>query len=330
MTETNNVLIWQQKYWDLLCRYSKQKRLPQALLITGAKGLGKHQLANQFAHALLCSNPQATGFNCGLCDACLLIKADTHPDLIYIKPEEEKTTISIKQIRQLVTDANLKPQFEGYRVAIINPADVMTPSASNAFLKCLEEPNERTLFVLITDKPSKLPATIISRCQKLALTLPERELMLDWLNGQGIHDSQETLLNLVGRSILTAQQITDDTLLKQRTDCFNDWMAIAKHKGYPAIISVKWQKLPETVLLNWLISWITDLIKCAAGSDHEQLCNRDMTSPTQELAQRLNLKGFYGLYDQLLSSRRLLTTQVNFQVMIEEILVQWQVINGRT
>ena len=330
MTAINSILPWQQKNWDFLCTYIKQNRIPQALLISGTSGLGKHSLATRFAYALLCSQRQDDGTSCGLCNSCQLINANTHPDLSHIKPDEEKKSISINQIRQVVTDTYLKPQFENYRAIIISPADVMTGQAANAFLKCLEEPTERTVFILITDKPNKLPATIISRCQKLTVTLPDKQILHDWLNGQGIQNNQETLLNLTRRSIFTTQQIADNALLKQRTDCFNDWLAIAKRSNHPTIISEKWQKLPETELLNWLISWVTDLIKFAYRINCEQICNQDMAKSLQELAQQLNLKQLYGFYDRLLVNRRQLGTQINSQMMMEEILVQWQELNGGT
>jgi DNA polymerase III subunit delta' len=330
MTAINEILPWQQKNWALLCNYIQQNRIPQALLITGASGFGKHGLAKQFSYSLLCSNRQDSGLCCGRCNSCLLIKADTHPDLLHIKPDEEKKSISISQMRQIVTDTYLKPQFESYRAIIISPADVMTSSAANAFLKCLEEPSERTLFILITDKPSKLPVTILSRCQKLSVTIPEQQILYDWLDGQGIQNNKETLSNLMRSALITPQQVADETLLKQRTDCFNDWLAIANHRSHPAIISEKWQKLPETALLNWLISWITDLIKGAYHIDRERLCNQDLAKSLQELAQQLNLKRLYSLYDRTLANRRQLGTQVNSQMMVEEILVQWQQLNGRT
>lgn len=329
MTVTNSVLPWQQKNWVLLYSYIKQKRIPQALLITGTGGLGKHSLAKQFAHSLLCSKPQDGGSCCGRCNSCLLVKADTHPDLIHIQPDEEKKTISINQIRNVLADTYLKPQFETHRVIIISPADVMTASAANAFLKCLEEPGERTVFILISDKPNKLPATIVSRCQRLSITFPETQVLYEWLKGQGIGHNQETLLNLVKGSILKTQQLSDDGLLKQRTDCFNDWLTLANHTGHPAVISEKWQKLPETELINWLISWVTDLIKCACGINRELLSNQDLIKSLQSVSQQLELKGLYGLYDRLLSSRQQLGTQINFQIMIEEILVQWQELSER-
>jgi DNA polymerase III subunit delta' len=329
MSISHSAFPSQQRNWDSLYNYIKQKRLPQALLITGTSGLGKHSLANRFAYALLCANPQDDGECCGVCNSCVLIKADTHPDLSQIKPDEDKKSISINQIRQIVTDTYLKPQFDTHRVIIINPADVMTGQAANAFLKCLEEPTERTIFILITDKPNKLPATIISRCQKLSITFPEKPVLYDWLKAQGIKDNQETLVNLLKGSIVKPQQLTNHDLLKQRTDCFNDWLAIAKQTNHPAIISEKWQKLPETELINWLISWAVDLVKCTCRINREQLCNQDLIKPLQELSQQLDLRHLYKWYDLLISSRQRLGTQINFQIMIEEILVQWQQINGR-
>ena len=329
MPVKNSLLPWQQNNWELLYTYIKQKRVPHALLITGSNGLGKHNLVQQFAHSLLCSKPTDKGLNCGACRSCQLIKSNTHPDLIYIKPEEEKTTISINQIRTIVTDTYLKPQFDGYRLVVITPADSMTASASNAFLKCLEEPGERTIFVLITTKPNKLPATIISRCQKISVMCPEKKMLYDWLQGQGIEENQETLLNLINSSILTAQHISDKAILKQRTDCFKDWMAITKFTTYPAIVSEKWQKYPQAEVINWLISWVTDLIKCVHTKNCAQICNQDFAESLQEASQQLNLRSLYAYYDRLLASRQQIDTQTNFQIMIEENLVQWQTLNWR-
>ncbi len=329
MTVSHSLLPWQQKAWCLLCNYIQQGRIPQALLITGAKGLGKYTLASRFANTLLCSNLQPGSTPCGKCQSCLLLQAGTHPDLTFITPEEDKATISVNQIRQVVTDTYLKPQFDAYRAIIISPADGLTISAANAFLKCLEEPTERTVFILLSERPSKLPATIRSRCQTLTLTLPDENALHDWLISEGITSNQETLMNLVRDAIITVGQIKDVGLLKQRMDCFNDWLAIANHKNHPAIVAEKWQKLPKADLINWQLSWLIDLIKAASRINLKQLCNQDVASPIQGLSQQLHLTGLYCLYDGLLRSRRQLDTQLNFQLMLEEILVQWQELNRR-
>ena len=333
-------LPWQQQNWEHLCSYIAQQRIPQALLITGNKGLGKQQLANQFAEALLCTEPQDDGTACGLCSSCLLVNAETHPDLIRIQPEEPGKGIGIGQIRSLITRLTLKPQFETYRAVIINPADKMNNAAANAFLKCLEEPTERTLIILISEKPSKLPATIISRCQKLAIAAPDRTVALMWLEkifldktmqGEAIPNiTNETLpgnIALAQGAPLLALDYANDGTLTLRNECFNAWMAIAKRLKSPVIIAEDWHKLPASPLIFWMTSWIIDLIKCFYHSKAENLYNPDLNEQLQELSRQLELKGLYKLYDLLLAGRQRLDTQINKQLLFEEILIQWYELN---
>ncbi|MBM4206897.1 MAG: DNA polymerase III subunit delta' [Gammaproteobacteria bacterium] len=329
MSPKTTLLPWQQQPWQRISQYIQQNRIPQALLITGANGIGKYTLAHRFAAALLCERRTKDGLACGQCHSCTLISAQTHPDFITIVPEVDKMSISINQIRQIVADTYLKPQFDGYRIVIIKPAEVMTIQAINAFLKCLEEPGERTVFILITTKPSKLPATIISRCQQLALSLSDPHTLREWLNSQYIRQNQETLINLVQNSILSLEQIGDAVLLTQRRDCFKDWLAIAKQQMHPVLVSEKWQKLPKQTLINWQLSWLSDVIKCAFRIQHQQMCNQDLVQSIQSLVQQLQLSQVYKLYDKLIYCRQQLDTQLNFQLMLEEVLIQWQGLNRR-
>jgi len=337
VTVPNRLLPWQQHQWEHLCSYIAQERIPQALLITGNKGLGKQQLANQFAVALLCATPQANGMACGLCSSCLLVNAETHPDFIQVQPEEPGKGIGIGQIRSLITRLTLKPQFETYRVVIVNPADKMNNAAANAFLKCLEEPTERTVIILITEKPAKLPATIISRCQKLAVVTPDKETVVDWLAKTLQSKSPPAPLlqrgdllcnvSLAQGAPLLALDYANDETLTLRNESFNAWMAIAKQLKSPVIIAEDWHKLPASPLIFWITSWIIDLIKCSYHTKVESLYNPDLSEPLQELSQRLELKGLYKLYDLLLASRQRLDTQINKQLLFEEILIQWHELN---
>jgi len=332
VTAANRLLPWQQHQWEHLRSYIAQQRIPQALLITGNKGLGKQQLANQFGVALLCAAPQANGMACGICSSCLLVNAETHPDFIQVQPEEPGKGITIGQIRSLITRLTLKPQFETYRVVIINPADKMNNAAANAFLKCLEEPNERTVIILITEKPAKLSATIISRCQKLAVATPDKETVVDWLTQTLQCDAakRETLyhnVSLAQGAPLLALDYANDGTLTLRNDSFNAWMAIAKQLKSPVIIAEDWHKLPASPLIFWMTSWVIDLIKCSYHARVENLHNPDLHAQLQGLSQRLELKGLYNLYDLLLAGRQRLDTQINKQLLFEEILIQWHELN---
>ncbi len=323
MTLRNEPLPWQRQAWTQLCHYITQQRLPQALLITGQKGLGKQQLADQFAAALMCDKTASSHLSCGHCVSCSLLTAQTHPDYILIKPDEPGKAITIAQIRSLLNRLTLKPQFEAQRVVIINPAEQMNKAAANAFLKCLEEPTERTTILLITDKPAQLPATIRSRCQKLAVDRPDKNMHSAWLKQQAIHDNLDLLYGLSQGAPLLAKQYADEKILLLRNQCFDAWMAVAKKQNHAVLVAENWLKLPETSLLFWITSWITDLIKCGHQIEAGQLSNPDLYKHLKELSQQLELKRVYKLYELLLLSRQRLDTQINKQSMFEEILIQW-------
>ncbi|MEY3760944.1 MAG: polymerase subunit delta [Pseudomonadota bacterium] len=325
-----SVLPWQQSNWAHLCDYRAQNRVPQALLISGNKGLGKQQLAQQFAFSLLCIKPQDNGLQCGHCERCLLLNAQTHPDFIEISPEEPGKTITIGQIRNLVTRLTLKPQFESWRVVIVSPADHMNKAAANAFLKCLEEPTERTVILLVTDKPAYLPATIMSRCQKLAVARPDKATVVTWLKQQNTEISQDNAMTLYGLaqgSPLLALDYARDGTMALRNDCFKAWTDIAKQRRHPVIIAEDWYKLPESSLLFWITSWIIDMIKCRYPIKYDGLYNPDLIESLQELSSQLELKELYKLYDLMLVTRQRLNTQINKQTLFEEILIKWFELN---
>jgi DNA polymerase-3 subunit delta' len=330
------ILPWQQHLWGHLSGYITQKRIPQALLITGNKGLGKQQLAARFAVSLLCAEPDGNGTACGNCPSCVLIDADTHPDFIRVQPEEPGKGITIGQVRNLIAKLVLKPQYESHRVVIINPADMMNNAAANAFLKCLEEPTERTLIILIADNPAKLPPTIVSRCQKLAVAAPDKDVAINWLteamqkqSSQGVLQQEDLscYMSLAQGSPLLALDYINQQALNLRNECFKSWLAVAKQQQSPVIVAEDWHKMPALQLVSWLTSWTIDLIKCAYRGRAENLYNPDLNGQLQELAKRLELKGLYKLYDLLLLGRQRLDTQINKQLLFEEILIHWHELN---
>lgn len=327
MSSTDSLLPWQQKDWRQLAGYIVQNRLPQALLFTGAKGLGKYRLARQFAFALLCNEPLANGLNCGQCHSCLLAKAETHPDFIRVSPEEVGKAITIGKIREVLLKLSLKPQYENYRAVIIDPADQLNNAAANAFLKFLEEPSERTVLLLVTDKPARLPATIRSRCQKLALTLPDRADVINWLQGHGINNDLDMLLGLAQEAPLLALEYAENGIIKLRQKCFSEWMDVAQQRLHSAEVAENWSKIPPVTIGFWLTSWIMDSVRCVYQAPVDRLYNPDLFEALQDRAQRLELRGLYELYDLSLLNRARLETQLNKQLIFEEILIRWSELN---
>jgi len=313
---------WLKSYWLHLVSYVKQERIPQALLINGVAGLGKQQLALYYAQYLICLNQSENVF-CGHCASCKLFMANTHPDFMMLEPEEPGKVIGIDLVRQLITKLTLKPQYSGYRVVLINPAEKMNTSAANAFLKCLEEPPERTVFLLHTESMQQLPATIISRCQKLLLASPGVDSTSLWLQEHGVTKQQKLLLNLAQGAPLLALAYAKGELAEQRNQSFSDWQGIILHHTCPVTLAEKWYKLPATQLLGWLISWTEDLIKCHFIIKQSLLSNNDLEKDLHDLAKRLNLKLLFEFYNLLLKATYRLQTALNKQLLFEEILIIW-------
>ena len=326
-----SILPWQYKNWDLLSGYRRQDRVPQALLIVGNAGLGKLHLANQFAFSLLCHQPQNNGLYCGHCHACLLLKAETHPDFIQLSPEEPGKAIVIDQVRHLLTRLTLKPQLDSYRAVIVSPAELMNKSAANAFLKCLEEPPERTVIILITEKMTQLPATILSRCQKLAVYAPSKKIFLTWLAEQNTNvasNNNNQLYNLTQGSPLLALEYVSNNTMALRNECFTSWLNIAKKNQHPIIIAEHCHKQSATLLLFWITTWVIDIIKCYYQIKPDWLYNPDLKEPLQAIALHIKIKKLYQFYDLILISRQQLNTQINKQNMFEEILINWFELNA--
>ncbi len=322
---------WLQPGWAQLSHYIDQQRIPQALLITGTQGMAKRQLAECFAQSLMCSEVRDDGSFCGECHSCHLFSAGTHPDYFLLEADDDSQVIKIDSIRKLLAKLVLKPQFEAQRMVLIDPADAFNTSSANAFLKFLEEPSERTRFVLLTDKPYKLPATIRSRCQKIMLQAASHGQLQDWLQEQGIDNNVDLLLRLSKGSPLLARELGEQTVIDFRKTSFKHWLSIAQGKTSVVTVAEQWQSLPMKEmerLLLWMIGWVMDNIKLSYGGQHN-LVNIDLVTDLQEYADKLDLQELYKFYDFLLLSRQRLETQLNKQLLFEDILIQWQAVNGR-
>ena len=154
-------------------------RLGHAILIQARAGLGSDVLARWLAALVLCDS--AEGQPCGACPSCTLLAAGTHPDLMAIERQEDATQIKVEQVRELGETLALKSLRGGYKAAVITEAGLLNANAANALLKTLEEPQAKTLLVLCATRASRLPATVVSRCQRLVIPLPQREAALEWL-----------------------------------------------------------------------------------------------------------------------------------------------------
>ncbi|MDQ1363957.1 MAG: polymerase subunit delta [Pseudomonadota bacterium] len=334
---------WQSQQWQQLQSQVREQRLPHALLLTGQTGLGKCDFAIQLAKSLLCKQPQASGEACGECDACLLLQVapvndesnnrdsalthmGTHPDCLWLEPEEADKAIKVDDIRALCAAMSLTSQYGGYKVAVINMADSMNMNAANSLLKTLEEPGANTVLILVSSRPQRLPITVRSRCQRISFYVPVEKLATDWLAQQKIANS-ELMLRLAHGAPLLAQQLAQADALQPRQLLVEALLGVARNQSLVSHAEGL-SKLPAPELLGWLHDWLADVLRLQSSAQAE-ITNLDYAAELRQLAQQLNMQRVYGLLDEVLNLRRMQTVSLNAQLLWEDLLISWQLLVKR-
>ena len=157
-----NQLVGQEHVARALTGAIASDRVGHAYLFTGARGVGKTSAARILAKALNCEQgPTATP--CNRCDICTSISAGSDVDVLEIDGASNR---GIDEIRQLRQNVNIRPSRARYKIYIIDEVHMLTREAFNALLKTLEEPPEHVKFIFCTTEATKIPITILSRCQR--------------------------------------------------------------------------------------------------------------------------------------------------------------------
>ncbi len=315
---------WQQSQWQLLQQSRQQGRLPHALLLTGAQGVGKQAFALYLAQSLLCGSSGSEGEPCGQCRACLLYLAGNHPDLAVISPLEGKKNIGVDQIREIGHYLALKSQYSGHKVVVVTPADTMNVNSANSLLKTLEEPSSGTVLILVTHRPAQLPATIRSRCQAIRFGAVAPEQGTAWLNSCGSTANSELLLALADGAPLKAARFADDNILQERLEWFQALETLAKQEVDPIEIAARQVKSGAESSLYWLYAWSVDLVRLKSCQHPPHLVNRDIQPRLLNLADRVSLKNLMLWLERVQAALREVEGNFNATLMMEGLMIQWQ------
>lgn len=164
----------QRPVWLVLRRMVQLGQVPTALLLTGSRGCGKTSTARILAAALNCEGSTTTGEPCGLCPSCEAVADGTAFSVMEIDAASNGLIADIKKLQHdLMYDSGGK-----FRVVLLDEAHSMSAAAFNALLKLLEEPPERTVFVLLTTEKGKIMPTVASRCMPFPFRrIPVQEIV---------------------------------------------------------------------------------------------------------------------------------------------------------
>jgi len=160
---TFGTVIGQSPIVTTLCNQLRGGNISHAYLFCGTRGTGKTSTAKVFARAVNCLEAKETGEPCNSCEICQDILAERNLNVIEI---DAASNNGVDNIRDLREEVRYPPTVGTYKVYIIDEAHMLTTAAFNALLKTLEEPPAHVIFVLATTDPQKIPATILSRCQR--------------------------------------------------------------------------------------------------------------------------------------------------------------------
>lgn len=316
-------LPWQEEIWRSLAERVAAQRLPHALLLAGPAGIGKRQLAQQLAFALLCETPRSDGHHCGQCRSCHLSASGNQPDFLHITPEEGKRSIGIDAVREVAGFINLKSHSGNRKVVIVEPAEAMTSNAANALLKTLEEPTPGSFLLLCSDQPASLMATIRSRCQRVNFAPAQSSLALPWLAERLADPAKaELLFALSGGLPLKALALAEEGSLAARSEVFNTLDSMSVGRAEPITVAARWHELGAVEVLHWLLLALHDMARLKEGG-RDTLRNPDQAALLKRLAERQDLVSLHRYLEKVQQALVASRGQANPQLLLEELLISW-------
>ena len=171
-------VVGQEHVIRILTNQIKNDAIGHSYLFTGSRGTGKTSIAKIFARAINCLSP-VNGSACGKCSVCMGLKDPSNLDIVEI---DAASNNGVDEIRTLIESTKYPPQIGRYKVFIIDEAHMLSKSASNSFLKTLEEPPEYCVFILATTEMHQILPTIVSRCLVMDFRLIPFAKIVDRLN----------------------------------------------------------------------------------------------------------------------------------------------------
>ena len=221
-------IIGNDKIKEMLYKSVKDKKTSHSYLFVGIEGIGKKEIAKEFAKMLLCISDNKY---CNTCKSCIEFDSNNNPDFLYIEPEGN--SVKIEQIRYIQRKIQEKPIISNKKVYIINDADKMTTEAQNCLLKTLEEPPEYSTIILIGSNENMFLSTIKSRCMIIHFLKIEDEKIRKYLEEKyELKDISTNMLEMFQGSIGKA------ILLKDKKEQYEKIELIIKSLSQKSIIDI--------------------------------------------------------------------------------------------
>lgn len=301
---------------------------PQALLIHGPAGVGRRHLALSLAARLLGSPWRpAPGA------AADPPEAVPHPDYWSVGPEEDSRFIKVDQIREFIRVLSLTSHGNGWKVGLVWPADQLNHNAANTLLKTLEEPPAGTTLILVAEAPARLPATVLSRCERIRLSLPPPAMALAWLQGVNPDRAacERALAFAAGAPLMAAGILGDDTdsgVARLLGTLADELQQLIDRKSTPIALARAWAKRDTATCLRWLYLQTAELLRSQArpssGRVSGQISGQSSAlMPLKIPGAAVNMAACYAHLDQVVEAQRLKDRSLNMEALFADLLMWW-------
>ncbi len=289
---------------------------PQAYIFEGDSGLGIYETARLFAAALTCT---ADTVPCGACNSCVSASANSNPDIITALPMDRKKSVGVEVIRDIITDAAIKPFMAKRKVYIFPDSSILTEPAQNAFLKLLEEPPEYAVFILISDNADLLLETIRSRCVKVRFSPLSEERMSEYVESLRPKDKRNRFVVRYSAGIpeRAAKIIADDSFDAIRKEAAKHFPLLFSKKpltAYTVCDFLEQNKDNAQLILSLWEGLVRDVI-LLQNEGAELITNSDFEKPLRELAARVEEKRAVCAAESILLAQTMLRRYVNLRAL---------------
>jgi len=296
-------IIGQEATKQQLRQSVREGRIPHAQLFAGIAGIGKLQLALAYAQYLNCPH-RTDEDSCGVCPTCLQFEKLQHPDLHFVFPivktdaadtcdgflepwreiilnshyfdledwhkalgvETKQSMIYEKESGEILRKLSLKPYGEGYKVMIIWQPEKMNATLANKLLKILEEPSEKTVFILVSEQPDQLLSTIQSRVQLIRVPRLKTETIAQALQQKGIDATRATdIARIANGSYLAALKKADQSEENQQE--LRDFIALFRDAYTVGVLRDPQKKFES---LKRLKQWSLDMADSKVGRERQK------------------------------------------------------------
>ncbi|MGO4890211.1 DNA polymerase III subunit delta' [Anaerobacillus sp. MEB173] len=318
----------QRKIVKILKNGIEKDRLSHAYLFEGSMGTGKKAIAIQLAKSFFCK--ERSKFEpCGDCVDCKRIDSGNHPDVHIISPEGQ--SIKIDQIRHIQKEFSYRGvESRNKKAYIIEHADSMTVQAANSLLKFLEEPDGKTIAILLTEQAQRMLKTILSRCQVLSFVPLTTKDIADQLVSDGISAPLARLVAEITTDLETAREICSDDWFAQARNIVIQLAEEVKSRPHQVLLSLQdqWlvhfkEKKQLDLGLDLLLLWYRDVL-FSHLEDNDQLVYIDQKDKLESHALYSSQRMVSEQMMAILEAKRRLSANVNPQLLMEQLLLRLQ------